>query len=93
MLSGLDMASGQRRSNQPEHRRFSFLTFLSLAILLCSDGDFRKRGWARASATMLSAFHHTLFVFGLSLAVALTAAWDGLLGYGLFRLISTVFSA
>jgi hypothetical protein len=40
---------------------------------------------------MLSAFHDTLLVFGLALAVALTAAWDGLLGYGLFRLISTVF--
>jgi hypothetical protein len=30
-------------------------------------------------------------VFGLALAGALTAAWDGLLGYGLFKLMSTVF--
>jgi hypothetical protein len=71
-------------------RRFSFLTFLSLAILARSDGDLRKRCW-RASATMLSAFHDILLVCALALAGALTAAWDGLLGYGLFKLMSTVF--
>jgi hypothetical protein len=40
---------------------------------------------------MLSAFHDILLVSGLALAGALTAAWDGLLGYGLFKLMGTVF--
>lgn len=39
----------------------------------------------------MSAFHDILLVFVLILAGALTAAWNGLLGYGLFKLMSTVF--
>jgi hypothetical protein len=70
--------------------RFSLLTFLSLVILPRSDGDFHT-GLARASATMLAAFHDMLLISGLALAGALTAAWDGLLGYGLFKLMGTVF--
>jgi hypothetical protein len=39
----------------------------------------------------MSAIRHVLLVFALALGTALTAAWDGLLGYGLFRLISAAF--
>jgi hypothetical protein len=84
------MVNRRRAKDTRGARRFSFLTFLSLAISACSDGDLRKR-CSRASAIMLSAFHDILFVCALALAGALTAAWDGLLGYGLFKLMSTVF--
>ena len=37
------------------------------------------------------AIRHVLFVFAIALSVALTAAWDGLVAYGLFRLVSGAF--
>ena len=39
----------------------------------------------------MSTIRHVLLVFVLVLSAALTAAWNGLLGYGLFRLISDAF--
>jgi hypothetical protein len=35
----------------------------------------------------MSAIRDVLLVFALALGAALTAAWDGLLGYGLFQLV------
>jgi hypothetical protein len=63
---------------------------LSLAVSPYADGHFPEAGLARWSATM-SAFHDILLVFALTLAGALTAAWGGLLGYGLFKLVGLVF--
>jgi hypothetical protein len=65
-----------------------FFVTCNLGLL---EWRFAEAGLARASAIMLSAFHNILMFFGLALAGALTAAWDGLLGYGLFKLMSTVF--
>jgi hypothetical protein len=39
----------------------------------------------------MSDIRDVLFVFALALGATLTVAWDGLLGYGLFRLVSTAF--
>jgi hypothetical protein len=39
----------------------------------------------------MSTIRHVLLVFVLALGAALTAAWDGLLAYGLFRLVSGAF--
>ena len=39
----------------------------------------------------MSDIRDALFVFALALGATLTVAWDGLLGYGLFRLVSTAF--
>jgi hypothetical protein len=71
------------------NRPFSPLTFLSLAVSPFSDGDL----WSGAGARErhhVSISRHSVG-FALTLAGALTAAWDGLLGYGLFKLMSTVF--
>jgi hypothetical protein len=35
----------------------------------------------------MSAIHNALIIGGLALAVALTAAWDGLLSYAFIRLV------
>jgi hypothetical protein len=35
----------------------------------------------------MSAIHNTLLITGLTLAVFLTVAWDGLLAYGLIAVI------
>ena len=37
----------------------------------------------------MSTIRHVLLVFVLALGAALTAAWDGLLAYGLFRASSS----
>jgi hypothetical protein len=39
----------------------------------------------------MSAIRHVLLVFAIALSVALTGAWDGLVAYGLFRLVSSAF--
>jgi hypothetical protein len=39
----------------------------------------------------MSATRDAVMVFALGLAAALTAAWDGLLGYGLFLLVRGAF--
>jgi len=45
------------------------------------------RSGAGARERDMSAIHDILLISALVLAAALTAAWDGLLGYGLFALL------
>jgi hypothetical protein len=39
----------------------------------------------------MSGIRDFLVAFALALGATLTVAWDGLLGYGLFRLVSAAF--
>ena len=39
----------------------------------------------------MSGIRKALLAIAIALGVALTAAWDGLVAYGLFRLISSAF--
>ena len=78
MLAGVFVERGAVRALR------NGLTFLSLAVLT-TKRDFKAglAGWKR----YMSVIHNTLLITGLTLAVALTVVWDGLLAYGLIAVI------
>jgi hypothetical protein len=97
------LRSGQQfsgRNDAPSHRRPHAVNvapgqfFIPDFFVTCDLALFRSRFLGSGAGVRerdMSAFHDIMLVVALIIAGALTAAWDGLLSYGLFKLMSTAF--